>query len=319
MSIQHVAAVLDARDERLTGSRKLVLVTLANRTDEKGRCWPSQQLLADECGISIRAIADHLKALEADGFIKRATQHLGKGNGSRTTYTLHLASLKVAPADIAGAELAPASFVGCTGSTPHVTNHQEPTVPIANAIGSRPVVHLDQIVGKSRKPKAPKAVPDLQPALDAYNRLAERLKAERGGKTVWPAVTTFTAKRQAALKARINEHGLDAWGTVLRKAYASSFCTGAKTAWAADFEFLTSPSGFLKTLEGNYDDRTHHAPNGGGGAARNSAGYGGRTDAFDRLAERLSGGPAGPDLGRHDAPGEGEGYVIDVTPTRLAG
>jgi DNA-binding transcriptional ArsR family regulator len=127
MSIQHVGAVLDARDPRLSGSRKLVLVTLANRTNERGVCWPSQQLLADECGISIRALADHLKALEDGGFIKRTTQHLGKGSGSRTYYTLHLESLKVAPADFAGAEVAPAIFDSCSGSTPHVTNLQEPS------------------------------------------------------------------------------------------------------------------------------------------------------------------------------------------------
>ena len=134
MSIQHVAAVLDARDDRITGTRKLVLITLANRTNEHGKCWPSQDLLAGECGISVRALADHLKALEADKFIKRSTQHLGKGNGSRTTYTLHLAMLKVAPAEIAGAEVAPASFVGCTGSTPHVTNHQEPTLTTSDEV-----------------------------------------------------------------------------------------------------------------------------------------------------------------------------------------
>jgi DNA-binding MarR family transcriptional regulator len=128
MSIQHVGAVLDARDARLSGSRKLVLVTLANRTNERGVCWPSQQLLADECGISVRALADHLKALEENGFIRRSTQHLGKGNGSRTYYTLHLESLKVAPADIAGAEVAPATFDSCSGSTPHVTNLQEPSL-----------------------------------------------------------------------------------------------------------------------------------------------------------------------------------------------
>lgn len=137
MSIQHVGRVLDARDPRLSGSRKLVLIALANRTDEKGRCWPSQKLLADECGISIRALADHLKGLQEGGFIKRATQHLGKGNGSRTTYTLQLDTLKVAAADIARAIVAPATFDNCAGSTPHVTNHQEPTYPIANAIGVR--------------------------------------------------------------------------------------------------------------------------------------------------------------------------------------
>ena len=158
---------------------------------------------------------------------------------------------------------------------------------------------------------------ELQKAFDAYQATAERLKAEHG-KTVWPAVVKFTDKRRARLKARIRENGLEAWGVVLRKARNSQFCTGS-TGWVADFDFLTSPDGFLKTLEGKYDDRTHHATNGSGSRAGNASGDGDRLKAFDRLAERLSGGPAGPDLGRHDATGEGEGYVIDVTPTRLAG
>jgi hypothetical protein len=137
MSIQHVAAVLDARDERLTGSRKLVLVTLANRTDHKGECWPTQELISAECGIEVRTIADHLKALEKDGFIVRDTQHLGRGKGSRTIYRLHLGALKNAPAKIARANNAPAKNDECSGGTPHVTNLQEPTYPIANAIGER--------------------------------------------------------------------------------------------------------------------------------------------------------------------------------------
>lgn len=128
MSIQHVSAVLEARDERLTGTRKLVLIALANRTDEDCRCWPSQERLAGECGISVRALSDHLKALEDDGFITRETQHLGRGNGSRTAYTLQLQALKNAPEKIAPAEIAPAISVDCTGSRPRVTNHQEPSI-----------------------------------------------------------------------------------------------------------------------------------------------------------------------------------------------
>ena len=128
MSIQHVAAVLDARDERLAGCRKLVLIALANRTDQYGKCWPSQDLVAGECGISTRSLSEHLKGLEDDGFIVRDTQHLGQGRGSRTTYTLVLVSLKVAPEEIAPAKFAPEENVVCTGSTPRVTNLQEPTL-----------------------------------------------------------------------------------------------------------------------------------------------------------------------------------------------
>jgi hypothetical protein len=135
MSIQHVSAVIDARDTRLSGCRKLVLIALANRSDQYGKCWPSQELLADECGVSVRALAHHLKALEADGFITRSTKHLGRGNGSRTAYVLNLETLKNAPAEIAPANNAPANnapakSVDCTGSWRHVTNRQEPSVSI---------------------------------------------------------------------------------------------------------------------------------------------------------------------------------------------
>lgn len=62
-------------------------------------------------------------------------------------------------------------------------------------------------------------------------------------------------------------------------------------------------------------DFRKRAGSGSGNASRN----GDRLGAFDKLAERLSGGSAGTDAGHHDEPGAGEGYVIDVTPTRLAG
>jgi uncharacterized protein YdaU (DUF1376 family) len=185
----------------------------------------------------------------------------------------------------------------------------------AKASVSAPVlVSLEQIAGKSRKPKPPQPAPDLQPALDAYNRLAERLRAEHG-KAVWPVVTTFTAKRQAALRARIKEHGLEAWGTVLRKAYASPLCTGLRNSWAADFNFLTSPEGFLKTLEGNYDDRA----SANGSASRHSGSNGGRLEAFDRLADKLQERSDGPDAWQHDDSGAEGGDIIDIGPAQLTG
>ena len=191
----------------------------------------------------------------------------------------------------------------------------EPEETEAKASVSAPVlVSLEQIAGKSRKPKPPQPAPDLQPALDAYNRLAERLRAEHG-KAVWPVVTTFTAKRQAALRARIKEHGLEAWGTVLRKAYASPLCTGLRNSWAADFNFLTSPEGFLKTLEGNYDDRA----SANGSASRHSGSNGGRLEAFDRLADKLQERSDGPDAWQHDDSGAEGGDIIDIGPAQLTG
>ena len=156
---------------------------------------------------------------------------------------------------------------------------------------------------------------ELQKAFDAYQAIAERLKAENG-KTIWPLVVKFTDKRRIRLKARIREHGLEAWGTVLRKARASSFCTGS-TGWVADFDFLTSPDGFIRTLEGKYDDRP--SSGGSGSASRNASGNGGRLEAFDRLADRLQGSSDGPDAWQHDDPGAEGGDIIDLGTARLTG
>jgi uncharacterized protein YdaU (DUF1376 family) len=54
---------------------------------------------------------------------------------------------------------------------------------------------------------------------------------------------------------------------------------------------------------------------GSGNASRN----GGRTEAFDRLAERLQGGSDRADAWQHDDPATEGGYVIDASPTRITG
>lgn len=50
--------------------RKLVLMMLADISDDNGRCFPSYQHLADTCEMSRRSVITHINALEADGLIK---------------------------------------------------------------------------------------------------------------------------------------------------------------------------------------------------------------------------------------------------------
>ena len=88
---------------------------------------------------------------------------------------------------------------------------------------------------------------DLVIAFNAYQAVAEKVG--------WPIVKKFTETRKKKLTKRLKEDGgLAAWGEVLRKAGNSSHCTGQNDrGWRAGFDFLVGP-GFLKTLEGNYDD-----------------------------------------------------------------
>lgn len=163
---------------------------------------------------------------------------------------------------------------------------------------------------------------DVQIAFDGFCKVAERLKAQNGGETVWPIPSKLTQARRAALRSRLKEHSLADWGTVLRKAAASQYCTGQVNGFKAHIDFLSSPSGFIKTLEGNYDDRTQTGGAAGGGSnfgTRNAKGNGRSTSAFDRLIDRVAESASGPEPARYDGSRDGEGDVIDVAPTRLAG
>ena len=279
MSIQHVALVLDARDPRLSGCRKLVLVTLANRTNENGICWPSQQLLADECGISIRALADHLKGLETDGFVERTTKHLGQGNGSRTYYRLSLNSLKLAPENIAPAEFAPANFSSCTGSTPHVTNLHEPSVTIedkSSIVAANPEQPSKKRSGKVRGPSRKTALPESWypgPAVLAY---ASQMKFTR------EEINHETDQFRASAVA--NGRRYADWDAAFRT------WLGNCAKWRAERAGRQAP-GFPKRNED-------------------------RLGAFDRLADRLQGSSDWEDdRGQADGGTEAVG-LINITPAR---
>lgn len=72
-----------------------------------------------------------------------------------------------------------------------------------------------------------------------------------------PKVQKLTAKRKAALTARLRDcGGLDGWREVCRRAEASPFLRGDNDrGFKAGFDFLITESTFVKLIEGKYDDR----------------------------------------------------------------
>lgn len=81
-----------------------------------------------------------------------------------------------------------------------------------------------------------------------------------------PTVTTLSTSRKAKLKARLAEHDRAKFTEAIRKLCASTF---ARNGTWATFDFLLTPNGFVKTIEGNYDDRPNTGTN---LQPRNSAG-----------------------------------------------
>lgn len=144
MSVHVISAVLACRDKELSPARRMILVVLANFAGDDWRSWPSQVRIAEQAGCKERQAREHLKWLEAEGFISRHTVRLGQGNGSRTSYEIHAGRLRtetdvderhetIRPAEIAGT-IRPAENRHCTGRKPPITNRQEPSVDKANAL-----------------------------------------------------------------------------------------------------------------------------------------------------------------------------------------
>ncbi|MFT2536388.1 helix-turn-helix domain-containing protein, partial [Escherichia coli] len=64
---------------RLPSTQKLVLIMLAERhNSDSGRCDPSHERLADDCGLTRRSVMDQIKKLEDSGYIRPMSR--AKGN-----------------------------------------------------------------------------------------------------------------------------------------------------------------------------------------------------------------------------------------------
>lgn len=72
-----------AYDLPLSGSKKFVLVALADMADEANSCYPGQQRLADMTGRSIATVRRALEALEELGLLER--EHRIGAGGHRTS------------------------------------------------------------------------------------------------------------------------------------------------------------------------------------------------------------------------------------------
>ena len=62
--------------------RKLVLLKLADNSNDDGECWPSYQHIADQCEISRSSVKAHVRELEKCGLLKREMRSGEKGNSS---------------------------------------------------------------------------------------------------------------------------------------------------------------------------------------------------------------------------------------------
>ena len=82
MSIRLMVQLWDNGDPDLTGSKLLVMLCLADHSNDDGVCWPSITRLASRTRIDKRNVIRHLHALEDAGYLKI---HRTPGRSNRYT------------------------------------------------------------------------------------------------------------------------------------------------------------------------------------------------------------------------------------------
>jgi hypothetical protein len=72
------------------GTKKIVLLYLADLADEDGLCFPGSVRMTERCGVGRSAGVDALKQLEKDGFIRRENRYRLNGSQRSNCYALRL-------------------------------------------------------------------------------------------------------------------------------------------------------------------------------------------------------------------------------------
>lgn len=104
-----------AWNTNLSGLRKLVYLALCDRADKTGRCWPSMDWIAKQCGICQRAAREHVSALVQQGLIRRELRR-----GRSTVYFVAIPPTTAAPPAAEPHDDTPASAAPPTPSTPAI-------------------------------------------------------------------------------------------------------------------------------------------------------------------------------------------------------
>ena len=153
-----------AWDLAIPQGQKFVLIALCDHANDDGVCYPSQNKLAEKCSMSDRAIINHIKWLEQQGFIRKERRQ-----SSQRRYS-DLYQICLEPANSAPAHSAPAH------SAPEPENFA-PTEPenfAGSYIKKEPSVINHQIEPSVVNTHTPEHTPKKQPALsNAKTLLAE--------------------------------------------------------------------------------------------------------------------------------------------------
>ena len=240
----------------LSTTAKFVWSYLRDRAKDGTRSfWDPLEAIADDLGLSLRAVKRATAELVERGVIARQRQGFGEANAyqilepskaAEQPQNIENSSVgpKMAPLDPVGPKMAP------TGLSQW--GHKR---PLSGATGGpnesvfKLVPHTDQTqrtlpLGSSSESPT-RVVPDIDLVVDAWKAMAKRAGL--------PVPREVTKSRRTALIARLKDQGLKQILAAIERIERSDFCRGSR-GWKADIDFLLQSDSVTKVLEGKYDN-----------------------------------------------------------------
>jgi len=161
-------------------ARKLLLLVLANYADADGICWPSQETLAEDTGLSLDTVQRQTKRLSADGFLSIERPPKRRGQWQTFVYRLSMSDQPARPQNAARPEHAAEAL---QDRAPHAAGGASSQLPPAGSGGNcgpaRP--HPAREPGRTAMRLKPSIEPSIEPSrAKTSSNVAERLLAFQG-------------------------------------------------------------------------------------------------------------------------------------------
>lgn len=218
----------------MSGPQKAVLISLADNANDEGVCWPSVARIAQRTCLGERTVQTAIKWLTQVGLLE-----IRERMGRSTVYTLTPASY--APQQ----QMHPAADAP---SPPQLTTETPaaaaPRTVIEPSSEPPPLVEGSKSGARAKPKCSPQAIVDL------FNETLPE----------FPRVVMLTPDRITKINARWNQsevhQDLGFWKEFFELVRASPFlmgqATGTNKPFRCYFDWLVSPSNFVKVVEGNY-------------------------------------------------------------------
>ncbi len=145
MSVQ---AISWAFSRNVDPGPKLLLLALANYSNDEGRCFPAKARLAKDCNLSERSVRNYLVVLEQQGLVVVEANYDKSGRQTANTILLNMEGAKSARGEGANCVGLPdATPSGVHLRAPLMNRHKEPSEDIEGA------THTADLLGDVPAPK----------------------------------------------------------------------------------------------------------------------------------------------------------------------